>query len=259
MAFEGGVALITGAASGMGQVAAWRLAAGGAAVAAIDVDEDGLAETAAHAPNIRTSVCDVTDEAAVRSVVAETERDLGPIDRVMNAAAIAPSGPLLDQSPEIIKRMTDVNYLGTVNVCLVALPRMIKRGVGDLVNFASLGGWIPFDGLGGYCATKFAVVAFTDVLAHENAGKGIRFACVCPPLVDTPMIDEIERGVPGYSKAPMIGSDAVITGIERSLDKGQLMVFPGRGTKSLWTIRRFFPERLRAGLDKQMAKTFADG
>ncbi len=259
MTFEGRVALITGAASGIGQVAAWRLAAGGASVAALDVDEAALAETVSRAPAIHPWTCDVTDEAAVRSAVAQVERDLGPIDRVMNSAAIAPSGPLLEQSPDTIRRLMDVNYLGTVNVCLVTLPRMIKRGVGDLVNFASLGGWIPFDGLGAYCATKFAVVSFTDVLAHENAGKGIRFACVCPPLVDTPMIDVIEEGVPGYSKAPMIRPDEVITAIERSLDKGQLMVFPGRGTKLLWTLRRFFPDRVRSDLDRRMVDLFSDG
>lgn len=90
-----GVALVTGAGSGMGQLTAWRLAAAGVTVAAVDVSEEGLARTARRAPQVRPFVVDVRDDAAVRHLVDEVEADLGPIGRLVNAAAVAPTRPLL--------------------------------------------------------------------------------------------------------------------------------------------------------------------
>src|SRR5690606_28468346 len=138
MTFRGKVALITGAASGMGQLSAWRLAADGVQVAALDVDEGGLAATGRRAPSVRPYVCDVSDWDAVQQTVARVEDELGPIDRVVNAAAIAPTAPLLEQSMDEIRRMTEINYLGTVHVTKATVPRMLERGGGDLVQFASL-------------------------------------------------------------------------------------------------------------------------
>ena len=90
-----GVALVTGAGSGLGQLMSWRLAAAGVTVAAVDVSEEGLARTARRAPQVRPHVVDVTDEAAVRELVAGVEADLGPIGRLVNAAAVAPTRPLM--------------------------------------------------------------------------------------------------------------------------------------------------------------------
>lgn len=243
MAFQGEVVLITGAASGMGRLAAQRMAKGGAKVAAIDLNEEGLRQTASADPErIRVYPQDVTDVRGVSELVARIEREQGAIDRVYNAAAIMPTGLLLDQSPELINRITEINYFGTVNVTMATLPRMLQRGRGDLIQFASVAGWTPTLHFGAYNASKFAVVAFADVLYHENRGKGVRMVCVCPPPVATPLLDQA-KSQPKILDAvgPPLAPDAVLDAIEQGLERGNFWVFPGRGTGFGVALRRWFP------------------
>jgi NAD(P)-dependent dehydrogenase (short-subunit alcohol dehydrogenase family) len=143
MTFSGRVAFITGGGSGMGQLAARNLAAQGVSVAALDVNTSGLADTATGFDNILTIPADVTEPADIEQAVKLVEQDLGPIDRVYNAAAIFPTGRLLDQDTATIQRIMDINYGGVVNVTKLALPGMLERGSGDFINFASLAGWLP--------------------------------------------------------------------------------------------------------------------
>jgi NAD(P)-dependent dehydrogenase (short-subunit alcohol dehydrogenase family) len=241
MAFHGKVALITGAGSGMGQIAARRIAEQGAKVAALDVNEEGLRQTASGYDNVRNFAVDVTNMQAVDAAVKEIETDLGPIDRVMNAAAIMPTARLIDQSREEMHRIMDINYGGLVNVTMATLPGMIERGSGDMVNFASMAGWLPAPDMGAYHASKFAVVAFCEVLYWENRNKGVRFACVCPPVVNTPLLEQARSNPNWLSSAPRIEPEVVLDAIEKSLEKGELFVFPGRGTKIAWRLRRWFP------------------
>ncbi len=238
-------ALITGAGSGMGRLAAWRLAAAGVNVAALDVNEAGLEDTAAHNPRVRVYQCDVTDRAEVDKVVAQVETDFGPIDRVMNAAGIARVGLLLDQDVGEMMRMMEINYGGTAAVCAATLPGMLERGRGELVNFASLAGWIPQKKMGAYCATKFAVVAYTEALWQENRGKGVKFACVCPPAVSTPMLPDFFARPESQKKAMPISADTVIDAIERALARDRFLVLPHASGKVLWRLRRFTPRLLR--------------
>ncbi len=245
------VALVTGAASGMGQLAARRLAAAGASVAACDVDEKGLDETVARAPNMRVWACDVTETVAVERTVREVEAAFGPVDRVVHAAGICLPGALSEQPVEEIARTTDVNYLGTVRVVKAVLPGMRERRRGEVVAFASLAGWLPSPHLGAYAASKHAVVAFTEVLAYENRGSGVRFACVCPPVVDTPMVDGIRaRDDAALAGQRGIEPGIVLDAIERALDAGELFVLPGRGTKTVWRTRRFAPGLVWRQIDR---------
>jgi NAD(P)-dependent dehydrogenase (short-subunit alcohol dehydrogenase family) len=247
------VALVTGAGSGMGRLAARRLAADGIEVAAVDLDADGLAETSDLSPTISPLVCDVTDSVAVDELMAWVAKELGPIDRVVAAAGIAPTAPLVDQPVDTILRVMDVNYGGVVRVVKAALPSMLERGSGEVVVFASLAGWMPTPSLGAYCATKHALVAFSEVLAHELQGSGVKLACVCPPLVDTPMIRQLEDGgVTFHRKITPLAPEVVIDAVERALAAGDLFVFPGRGTKAMVRTRRLAPAALWKILDRQM-------
>jgi NAD(P)-dependent dehydrogenase (short-subunit alcohol dehydrogenase family) len=243
MAFSGKVALITGGGSGMGRLAARNLAAEGKLVAALDVNVDGLKETADGHDGILTIPTDVTDPGSVESAVKRCEQELGPIDRVYNAAAIMPTGLLLDQDLSIIQKIMDINYGGVVNVTKFSLPGMLERGHGDFINFASMAGWAPIMYLGAYNASKFAVVAFAEVLYHENRNKGVRFACVCPPPVATPLLKQAEDNVwpKTFDTAPPIEPQQVLDAIEVTLEKDTLWVFPGRGTRFGWRARRWFP------------------
>ncbi len=251
MPYTGKVAFITGAGSGMGRLAAQRLAAAGVSVAAVDVNETGLAETAkTNGERIKTWTLDVTDHAAVQRVVDDAERALGPIDRVMNAAAIMPTQLLMEQDVATMHRCMNVNYGGTVNVTMVTLPRMLERGVGDLINFASMAGWVPLPHFGAYNASKFAVVAFTEVLAHENRGRGIRFACVCPPPVATPLLSQARSQPRVLKVAKAIAPEVVLDAIERDLDADELMVFPTSQSRQGVQLRRFLPQLLWNRLHK---------
>jgi NAD(P)-dependent dehydrogenase (short-subunit alcohol dehydrogenase family) len=242
MVFHGRVALVTGAASGIGRVAARRLAEQGAAVAAVDLNEAGLVETARAHPGIRVFPLDVSDAPAVRALVARVESLLGPLDRVVNAAAIMPTGFLLECGVEQVRRVMEVNYLGTVHVSLAALPGMLERGRGDLVNFASIAGWVPGMHFGAYNASKFAVVAFTEVLHHENRGRGVRILCACPGKIDTPMLEQAKSN-PCMLRAgaPPIPPERVVDGVERALEAGRVFAFSDWQSAVGFRLRRFVP------------------
>lgn len=247
MAFNGSVALVTGAGSGMGRLAARQLAAQGARVAALDVNEAGLLETARDSSNIRPYPLDVTDEPAVSATVRRIQTELGPVDRVMNAAAIMPTDLLLNQDARLINRITEINYFGTVNITMATLPGMIERGHGDLINFASIAGWLPAMHFGAYNASKFAVVAFTEVLYHENRKSGVRFACVCPPPVATPLLDQAKSQPKVLEGLPPIAPEKVLSAIERGLERGRLMIYPDMVSAVTQRLRRFFPNLMWLG------------
>lgn len=240
------VALITGAGSGMGQLAARNLAAAGTRVAALDVNEQGLLTTAESNQNIRTWNVDVTDAEALARAIDDIENELGPIERVMNAAAIMPLGRVLDQDLEVFHRVMNINYNGVVNVSKLVLPRMLERGRGDLVNFASLAGWLPTLYMAAYDASKFAVVAFSEVLYHENRGRGVRFACVCPPPVKTPLLDQARDTTwpKLFDAAAQLEPQDVLDAIDGALEAGEFFVFPGKGTRLTWRLRRWLPNLL---------------
>ncbi len=243
MAFRGKVALVTGAASGIGRLAARQLAAAGARVAALDVDAAGLAATAEGSASIHVARVDVTDAAAVQRAADDAERDLGPIDRVVHCAAIMPYARLLDQDVAVQTRVMTINYGGLVHVARATLPRMIARGSGDFVSFASMAGILPTMLTGAYSASKAAVITYTEILAHENRASGVRFACVCPPAVDTPLLEQGRSAWPkivDQAGPPMQAAD-VLAEVERCLEKGRLLVLPGRQTRVGYLMRRLFP------------------
>ncbi len=241
MSFEDRVVLVTGAASGMGRLAAQRMADAGARVAAVDVNEEGLFATADGRERIGARALDVTDARGVEKLVAEVESELGPIDRVYNAAAIMPTDILLEQDIDTVKRIMDINYGGVAAVCHAIMPGMLERGRGDMIIFASIAGWLPTMHFGAYNASKFAVVAYTEVLYHETLGRGVRVVCVCPPPVDTPLLEQAKSKPKVLEQMPPIPPENVLDAIEAGLEKGNLFVFPGRGTKAAWRMRRFLP------------------
>jgi NAD(P)-dependent dehydrogenase (short-subunit alcohol dehydrogenase family) len=238
----GKVLFITGAGSGMGQMAAKRALAAGWSVAALDVDRAGL-DLLGDSAQLLKIVVDVAVSPAVQRAVEQTEEQLGPIDRVTNAAAIMPLGLLAEQRLEVIHKIMAINYGGLVNVTKAALPRMLARRRGEFVSFSSMAGLWPILYFGGYSAAKHAVVAFTEVLYHENRDSGVRFACVCPPTVATPLLKQAKDTV--WPKIldvfPPISPESVLDEIERSLTHGRFWVFPGPLSALVWRVRRWVP------------------
>lgn len=237
--------LITGAGSGMGQLAARRALDRGWSVAALDVDAAGLGALASS-PKLLKLVVDVADSAAVEQAVQEAEEKLGPIESFTNAAAIMPLGLLSDQPGSVIQKIMSINYGGLVNATKAILPRMLARKRGDFISFASMVGHWPIMYMGAYSASKFAVVAFTEVLYHENRNSGLRFACVCPPAVATPLLQQARDTI--YPKmleaAKPVTPELVLDCIDRALARGDFMVFSDRASRVAWRLRRWMPELL---------------
>lgn len=243
MAFNGKVVLITGGGSGMGRQAARNLAQAGAEVALFDVNDSGMQETAGNAGNIHRWHVDITRYEDVASAVAEVEQRLGPIDRLYNAAAIMPFGKLLEQDIPTMHRLMDINYGGLINITRAVVPGMVERRSGDVISFASMAGLIPTLLTGAYSATKAAVAMYTEVLYHENRDSGVRFACVCPPAVNTPLLEQGRATVwPKMleNNAPITPQE-VLDAIDESLDKGEFWVFPARQARFGALMRRWMP------------------
>lgn len=238
-------ALITGAGSGMGQLAARRALSRGWKVAALDVNAAGL-DALGNDSKLLKLVVDVTDAAAVTEAVNRAEQELGALDSVTNAAAIMPLGLLTDQPGHVMHKIMAINYGGLVNITKAALPRMLARRRGDFISFASMVGHWPIMYMGAYSASKFAVVAFTEVLYHENLGNGVRFACVCPPAVATPLLQQARDTV--YPKmleaAKPVSPDSVLDSVDRALLRGEFMVVTDTTSRAAWHLRRFAPKLL---------------
>lgn len=192
------VALVTGAATGIGLAIARRLARAGYDIAIGDLDAPG-AEAAAQ--QLRESgrravaiQCDVGQREAVFRMAQEAARALGDIDLLVNNAGIVRLGPLVSFSEKDWRDLFRVNVDGVLFSCQAVLPRMMARRRGNLVNIASWNGKLGAPNFGAYSATKFAVIGLTQALAREVASHGIRVNAVCPGIVGgTPMRAQVER------------------------------------------------------------------
>jgi len=196
--FEGKVALVTGAASGIGRATAIRLATEGAAVACLDITEKGLDETLDALRSLGAEVlgaqCDVSDEASVDRAV-EQAAALGRIQVVANVAGIGGFHNSHEVPVAIWQKMIGVNLTGTFLVTRACLPALLDGG-GAIVNVASTAGLVGSAYSAAYCASKGGVVMLTKALAIEYADKGVRVNAVAPGGVHTPLLDVFANSLP---------------------------------------------------------------
>lgn len=181
--------LITGAASGIGAACAVRLASAGRPLALLDRDGEGLAATAARCGDVpvSTHVVDLTDPAATSAAVADALAGHG-VDAVVNVAGAVRAGTAVDTSDEDWRWTLDVNLSSAFYVCRAALPHLVARGGGAVVNFASLTALRPMPDRAAYAAAKGGVIALTRQLALEYAPHRITVNTVCPGAVRTPLL-----------------------------------------------------------------------
>ena len=201
--FDGKVALVTGAASGIGAATALRLAREGARVAGLDVqrpEPEGWKRVEEAAPAASFHLASVADEAQLEGAVAEAAEQHGRIDVLVNAAGVAGGGPLHDCDADEWDRILGVNLKGTFLACKHVIRRMLGSGGGSIVNIASIEGLVATEGTAAYGASKGAVVQLTRNLAVDYTHRGIRVNCVCPGLVDTPMVSIVTGATEGALK-----------------------------------------------------------
>lgn len=198
--FEGRVAVVTGAASGIGRALAHDLARRGARLALSDVDKDGLAEAAAAITgDVRTDALDVTDRAAVLAYAEDVKAHFGVVNQVYNNAGVTFAGSVLDASFEQIEKVVDIDFWGVVHGTKAFLPHLIASGDGHVVNVSSLFGLLSVPSQSAYNAAKFAVRGFTESLRQEMlvAKHPVRVTCVHPGGIKTGIARNAERG-PGF-------------------------------------------------------------
>ena len=202
---DGTVALITGASSGIGEATAHALADQGAAVAVVARREDRLGQLAAaitgkggRALVIET---DVTDQVQAQAAVERAVAELGRLDTVVNNAGVMLLGPIIDAPIEEWDRMVALNLQGLLYIAHAALPHLLKaaadapRQVADLINISSVAGRVARNGSGVYNLTKFGVVAFSESLRQEVAGRHVRVAAVEPGAVATELSSHLRDEV----------------------------------------------------------------
>ncbi|MFJ7279962.1 2,3-dihydro-2,3-dihydroxybenzoate dehydrogenase [Kitasatospora sp. NPDC098663] len=186
------IALVTGAAGGIGAAVVRALAEQGTAVAAVDRDEEGLRKTVAAlaAEGLRAEAhpVDVSDHRAVDLLVDRVERELGPVDQLVNAAGVLRLGEVRNFSVEDWAATFAVNVNGVFHVSRAVVDRMIPRGRGAIVTVASNAARTPRTEMAAYAASKAAATMFTKSLGLEVARYGIRCNLVAPGSTDTPML-----------------------------------------------------------------------
>ena len=202
----GKVAIVTGGGQGIGEAICRRLAAAGAKVAIFDMAPEGANRVAAELKGY-AGIGDVTNEADVVRVVAETEKALGPVDIIVNNAGITGrTVKLWELKKEEFSKVMDVNVIGPFLLCKAVMPGMLARKYGRVVSIASVAGKEGNPTMSPYSASKAAVIALTKSLAKEVAGQGdITENCISPAVIQTPILDGVAETTVQYmvSKIPM--------------------------------------------------------
>ncbi|MEV6062411.1 SDR family oxidoreductase [Nocardia asteroides] len=211
---DGALVAITGAARGIGLATASAFVARGAYVALGDLDE-ALAVRAADELGDRAMghVLDVTDKTSYAAFLAAASAWRGgPLDVLVNNAGVMPNGAFLDQSDRIDQLTMDVNVYGVIHGMRLALPGMVERGYGHVVNVASLAGKFPIKGLAVYNASKFAVVGLTAATRLEMDATGVSVSAVLPSAVRTELSSGIDYGI-----LPAVDPEDIAAAVVRSV------------------------------------------
>lgn len=198
----GKVAIVTGGGSGIGAAMAHAMHAEGASVAIADITGMEQEVAAALGDGAIAVSTDVTDDSAVANLIGRTVTEFGRLDALCNNAGIDGTlSSLADYTLEDFDRVHAVNTRAVFSGTRHALPVMIAQGSGSIINTASVAGLIAFPGLSAYCASKAAVLGLTRSTAIEYGRSGVRCNAICPGVVKTTMLTELEESHPEVLKA----------------------------------------------------------
>ena len=245
---RGKVIVITGGARGIGLATATALHQAGAKVAIGDIDEATVKESGADLGLDVYGKLDVTDHNSFSDFLDQVERQLGPIDVLINNAGIMPVGRIVDEPDAVTRRILDINVYGVILGSKLAAQRMAPRGKGHVINVASLAGELYIVGLATYCASKHAVVAFTDSARLEYRSAGVKFSTVLPTFVNT----ELVAGTPGMkgfrNAEPAEIADAIVNLVAHP--KPRVRVTKAAG--AMVVSQKFWPRRIAEALNRML-------
>lgn len=249
---EGRVAVVTGAASGIGRATALQLAERGCALALADIDREGLEETARQASRFQTKVTvdvvDVSSSSAVEAFARHVESNHGGAHILVNNAGVVIAGPFAEQRLEDLEWMVGINYWGVVYGCHHFLPLLRRQDEGHIVNLSSLFGLLGLPQQSGYCATKAAVRALSESLYAELRRERIGVTTVHPGCIDTSIVrsgrvgdEAMRRSVQALFDRRGASPSVVARAIVRAIEKDQLFVRVRPETIATDWLKRLFP------------------
>jgi len=193
--------VVTGASSGIGRATAIELARRGANVVVAARRSDRLGEVARACEAFGVTATAVETDVDSRDSCNALIAAAGHVDVLVNNAGFAVFESIADANPDDFEVMMRTNYLGAVWCTKAVLPQMLERGDGTIVNVASIAGIMGYARMGSYCATKFALIGFSEALRDEVIGRGLKVAMVCPGTTETEFFVKAERGkMPGASR-----------------------------------------------------------
>jgi NAD(P)-dependent dehydrogenase (short-subunit alcohol dehydrogenase family) len=244
----GKVMAITGGARGIGKATAAALVRKGCRVAIGDLDFELAEKTAAELGGGTVALpLDVTDRGSFERFLDEAERQLGPIDALVNNAGIMPVTPFEEEGEDSIRRQVEINFLGLATGTQLAIRRLRPRGSGYIVNIASQAGKAGIPGIATYSGTKHAVVGLSEAVRAELRDSGVEVLCVMPTVVNT----ELTSGVGQKWVKPVEASD-VAEAIVEAMEVPRFDVFVPRANGAIHKTVGILPRKWREGVARVM-------
>ncbi|MEB3981656.1 SDR family oxidoreductase [Mycobacterium sp. 663a-19] len=242
------VIAVTGGARGIGLAIATVLQGLGGRVAIGDIDESAVKEAGAR---LGLEVCrglDVTDRQSFTDFLDAVENELGPVDVVVNNAGVIAVGSAVDEPDTVTRRVFDVNVHGVILGTKLAAQRMLPRGHGHIVNIGSVGSVLPAAGLATYCATKHAVLGYTETVRMENRGRGVHFSVIMPTLTNTEMVAGFGHAR-GFKNAEPEDVARAVAGV---IAKPKSRVVVPRSMGIVLSAQRFMPQRMSEAIGRAL-------
>lgn len=244
----GKVIAVTGGARGIGLAIATALHGLGAKVAIGDIDEAAAREGGGGLGLRFCRGMNVTDRQSFTAFLDAVENELGPLDVLVNNAGLIAVGNAIEEPDDVTRHMLDVNVYGVMLGTKLATQRMKPRRRGHIINIASLAGVVPSEGIASYCATKHAVLGYTDSVRLENRGSGVHFSAIMPTLTNTEMVDGV-----GHAKGfKNIEPEDVARAVVNVIAKPRPRVTVPRSMGMTLSAQRLLPQTLAEALGRAL-------